>query len=194
MMPGEKIMFDMPDVDIDFADRTQLTRHIKGTTARLENGNKHNTGVYFTDIPVAYDGLATLDHKSAEDLGYFKLDLLNVGVYESVRNELHLVELMREPNWDRLQDREFFEQLIHVGKHFDTMARMPEPVNSIPRMSMFLAVKRKKKRHLIGQTWAEVGKTIWDKAGLDSYSFKKSHSVAYAQLVAIHMNILEEKQ
>lgn len=184
--------FDMPDIDIDFADRTQLLKHVSGIGARLENGNKHNTGVYFTNIPQAHDGLATIDHKRAEELGYFKLDLLNVGVYESIRNELHLVELMQEPNWDRLYDPEFFEQLIHVGKHYDTMQRMPEPVNSIPRMAMFLAVIRPAKRHLIGKTWTEVSKTIWDKAGQDSYSFKKSHSVAYAQLVAVHMNILEE--
>ena len=183
----------MPDVDIDFGDRTQLLKHVQGVGARLENGNKHNTGVYFTDIPQAHNGLATVDHKTAEQLGYFKLDLLNVGVYTHVRNELHLVELMREPNWSKLHDKAFFEQLIHVGKHYETMAKMPENITSIPRMAMFLAVIRPGKRHLIGKTWAEVAQTVWDKAGLDSYSFKKSHSVAYAQLVAVHMNILEEK-
>ena len=69
---------------------------------------------------------------------------------------------------------------------------MPEDITSIPRMSMFLAVIRPAKRHLIGLPWSEVAKTIWDNAGQDSYSFQKSHSVAYAQLVAVHMNILEE--
>ena len=184
-------MRDMPDVDIDFSDRTQLLKHVQGVSARLENGNKHNTGVYFNNIPQAHDGLATLDHKRAEELGYFKLDLLNVGVYTQVRNELHLVELMREPNWSKLHDRAFFEQLIHVGKHYETMAGMPEDITSIQRMAMFLAVIRPAKRHLIGETWGEVAKTIWDKAGQDSYSFKKSHSVAYAQLVTVHMNLLE---
>ena len=184
--------FDMPDVDIDFGDRTQLLKHVPSVGARLENGNKHNTGVYFNRIPQAHDGLATLDHKRAEELGYFKLDLLNVGVYTHVRNELHLVELMREPTWSKLHDKAFFEQLIHVGKHYETMAKMPEDITSIPRMAMFLAVIRPGKRHLVGKTWAEVAQTVWDKAGLDSYSFKKSHSVAYAQLVAVHMNILEE--
>ena len=187
------MIFDMPDIDIDFADRNKLLSYVNGTSARLANGNKHNTGVYFTDIPVGYDGLATLDYKTAEDIGYFKLDLLNVNVYESVKNELHLVELMKEPNWSLLEDQEFFEKLIHVGKHFETMARMPEPVNTIPRMAMFLAVIRPAKRHLIGKTWKEVGETIWKKAGLDSYSFKKAHAVAYAQLVVVHMNILEKQ-
>ena len=186
-------MYDMPDVDIDFADRTQLLKYVRGVGARLENGNKHNTGVYFNNIPQAHDGLATLDHKRAEEMGYFKLDLLNVSVYEHVRDELHLVELMREPNWARLQERDFFEKLIHVSKHFETAARMPEDITSIPRMSMFLAVIRPAKRHLIGLPWSEVAKTIWNNAGQDSYSFKKSHSVAYAQLVAVHMNILEEE-
>ena len=34
-----------PDIDIDFADRTHLLKHVKGV-GRIENGNKHNTGVY----------------------------------------------------------------------------------------------------------------------------------------------------
>ena len=185
-------MFDMPDVDIDFGDRTQLLKHVPSVGARLENGNKHNTGVYFNRIPQAHDGLATLDHKRAEELGYFKLDLLNVGVYAQVRNELHLVELMREPNWSKLHDRTFFEQLIHVGKHYETMAKMPEDITSIPRMAMFLAVIRPGKRHLMGKTWAEVAQSVWQRPEGDEYFFKKSHSVAYAQLVAVHMNILEE--
>ncbi len=185
-------MYDMPDVDIDFADRTQLLKHVLGVGARLENGNKHNTGVYFTDIPVAHDGIATLEHKRAEELGYFKLDLLNVSVYEHVRNELHLVELMQDPNWLMLLDKTFFERVIHIGNHWDLMCKMPEPINSIPRMAMFLAVIRPGKRHLVGKTWAEVAQSVWQRPGGDEYFFKKSHSVAYAQLVAVHMNILEE--
>ena len=185
-------MFDMPDVDIDFADRTRLLDYIKGVPARLNTDVRHNTGVYFTDIPVAHDGIATLEHKRAEDIGYFKLDLLNVNVYEHVRNELHLVELMQDPNWLTLLDKTRFERVIHIGNHWDLMCKMPEPVNSIPRMAMFLAVIRPGKRHLVGKTWAEVAQSVWQRPEGNEYFFKKSHSVAYAQLVAVHMNILEE--
>jgi hypothetical protein len=66
---------------------------------------------------------------------------------------------------------------------------MPEAINSIPRLAMFLAVIRPAKKHLIGKTWKEVSETIWDK-GSDGYSFKKSHAIAYAQLVVVHMNLL----
>jgi DNA polymerase III alpha subunit len=57
---------------------------------------------------------------------------------------------------------------------------------------MFLALIRPAKKHLIGQAWKEVSKTIWDK-NTEGYSFKKSHAVAYAQLVVVHMNLLEEQ-
>ena len=66
---------------------------------------------------------------------------------------------------------------------------MPEPVDSIPRLAMFLALIRPAKKHLIGKTWREVSQTIWDREN-DGYSFKKSHAIAYAQLVVVHMNLL----
>ena len=65
----------MFDVDIDFADRNVLLEKLKHRVAKLENGKKHNTGVYFTEIP--HDpatNLSTLDYETAEDRNYFKLD------------------------------------------------------------------------------------------------------------------------
>jgi DNA polymerase III alpha subunit len=56
---------------------------------------------------------------------------------------------------------------------------------------MFLAMIRPGKKHLIGKTWKEIGETIWDKVE-GEYSFKKSHSIAYAHLVVVHMNIINE--
>jgi hypothetical protein len=56
---------------------------------------------------------------------------------------------------------------------------------------MFLAIIRPGKKHLIGKPWKEVAKTVWDK-GTDGYVFKKSHSLAYAHLVAVHMNLITE--
>jgi hypothetical protein len=68
---------------------------------------------------------------------------------------------------------------------------MPEPVDSITRLAMFLAVIRPGKKHLIGKSWKDVAKTVWDK-GSDGYTFKKSHAIAYSHLVVVHMNLLEE--
>ena len=71
------------------------------------------------------------------------------------------------------------------------MQKMPEPMNSIPRLAMFLSIIRPGKKHLIGLPWAEIAKTVWDKND-DGYSFKKAHAVSYSMLVTVHMNLLEE--
>ena len=181
------------DIDIDFGDRDKLLELIKHTPAAMRNAKpirKHATGVYVTDIP--YDpvnDMAAIDYVIAEKRGYFKLDLLNVHVYSQVQDEKHLVELMADPDWSKLNDKEFVEKLIHLGNHYQSIQRMPEPINSIPRLAMFLALIRPAKRHLIGKSWKEVSMTIWDK-GDDGYAFKKAHGVAYAHLVVVHMNLL----
>lgn len=182
------------DIDIDLADRNVLLEHIRVVPAaiRTDSGvKKHNTGVYPTDIPFdPIHGVSALDYNVAEDRGYVKLDLLNVWVYKLVRSEEHLVELMREPDWSKLRQREFFEKLIHIGKHYTTMCELPEPIDSIPRLAMFLALIRPGKRHLLGKDWAHIAQHIWrsDSSGL--YTFKKSHAVAYAHLVVVNMNLL----
>jgi hypothetical protein len=181
------------DIDIDFGSRDELLKLIQHTPAAMRNVSpmrKHNTGVYITDVP--YDpvnNMASIDYIEAEKRGYFKLDLLNVHVYEQVKDEQHLIQLMSEPNWSKLNDKEFVEKLIHLSNHYNSIQRMPEPINSIPRLAMFLAAIRPAKKHLIGLPWVEVAKTIWDR-GDDGYTFKASHSIAYSHLVVVHMNLL----
>lgn len=185
------------DVDIDLGDRSKALSLITHTPAGIiRDGHltKHNTGVYVTDIPVdPFIGCASIDYKEAESRGYIKLDLLNVGVYSQVKNEQHLDQLMNEePPWDKLYDPAFCSKLIHIGSHYNTLIAMPQAVNSIERMAMFLAVIRPAKRHLIGEKWEKVAKTVWESTEDSSYYFKKAHGIAYAHLVVVHMNLLCE--
>jgi hypothetical protein len=183
------------DIDIDFGDREKILQHIKHIPAAMRNVSpirKHATGIYVTDIP--YDpvnDMASIDYVQAEKRGYFKLDFLNVHIYEQVRDEKHLEKLMQLPNWDRLKEKPFVEKLIHLNNQYYSLQSMPDPVNSIPRLAMFLAIIRPGKKHLIGKSWEEIVKTVWDK-GTDGYTFKKAHAIAYAHLVVVHMNLLEE--
>lgn len=183
------------DIDIDLADRSLLLnqiQHIPAAMRKVTPIRKHPTGVYVTDIPVdSVNDMSSLDYAEAEQRGYFKLDLLNVHVYEQVKNEEHLLELMQEPDWDNLKNKDFVEKLIHLNNQYDTLRKMPEPVDSIPRLAMFLAVIRPAKRHLIGKSWKEINKTVWDKDP-GGYSFKRSHAIAYAHLVVVHMNLLKD--
>lgn len=182
------------DIDIDSANRDQILKLISNVSASIHrNGSvvKHNTGVYVTDIPSdPVTGLCTIDYNSAEDMGYIKLDLLNVSLYERIKNSQHLDRLMHtDPDWNMLNNPDFVERIIHINNHYSTLQKMPEPVNSIPRMAMFLSVMRPAKRHLIGLPWKEVAKTVWIKPSDGSYYFKHAHSVSYAMLVAVNMNL-----
>lgn len=183
------------DIDIDFGDRDRILEHIKHIPAAMRKVNpirKHATGIHVTDIPYdSINDMASIDYTIAEKRGYLKLDLLNVHVYSKVRDEKHLTELMREPKWGKLYDRKFVENLIHLSNHYNSIQKMPEPIDTIPRLAMFLAIIRPAKKHLIGLPWVEVNKTVWDKND-DGYSFKISHAIAYAHLVVVHMNLLDE--
>lgn len=181
------------DIDIDLGNRDTLLKLIPHVPAsiRKDTIKRHPTGVYVTNIP--YDSvneMSSLDYEQAESRGYFKLDILNVHIYNQIKNEEHLLQMMKEPDWSMLDDPVIVEKLIHIGNHYQSIRKMPEPINSIPRLAMFLAVIRPGKKHLIGLPWQEVAKTIWDKEE-GVYSFKKSHAVAYAQLVVVNMNLLK---
>ncbi len=185
------------DIDIDFGNRDralELLRHVPAGIIRDEKLVKHNTGVYVTEIPVdPFLNVASIDYQAAEDRGYTKLDFLNVSLYNRVKSEEHLKQLMtKEPEWAKLYEREFCEQLIHIGSHYDTLLKMADVVDTIPRMAMFLSIIRPAKRHLIGKPWAEIAKTVWERPAGDEYYFKKSHAVAYAHLVVVNMNLLTE--
>ena len=180
----------MPDIDIDFADRNQALAVLKHVDARIDTYKKHNTGVYCTAIP--YDpitGITTIDYKQAEDRGYFKIDFLNVSVYDGVKSKTHLTELLEtEPLWDLLEQDDFTNLLFHINGYGYLMRQM-KPTN-IEELAMCLALIRPAKRHLIGQNWTDIAMTIWVKPENDEYYFKKAHAIAYAHVIVVQMNLI----
>jgi len=185
----------MPDIDIDFADRTKILDIIKHVPATiLEKGvnKKHNTGVYSSSIPVnPLTGNASIDYREAEDRGYFKIDFLNVGIYKDVQSEEHLTRLLnQEPLWDLLLEDEFTNNLFHVNGH-GMILRQMKP-KSIEELAAVLAVIRPAKRYLIGQDWSVVKNEVWQKPAGDEYYFKKAHAIAYAAAIVVQMNLICE--
>ena len=185
----------MPDIDIDFANRDRALMCFDYSTAsRIDDKNlvKHNTGVYFHDVPVdALTNLCSVPYDQAEELGYFKIDFLNVSVYKDIKNEDHLQRLMhQEPIWDLLLDDGFTSLLFHVNGHGDIL-RKTKP-DSIEKLAMVLAMIRPSKKHLIGKDWDTVRQEVWNKPETGEYYFKKSHAVAYAMVVVVQMNLICE--
>jgi hypothetical protein len=183
----------MPDIDIDFADRDIVLEKIKHRVARLDTGKKHNTGVYVTECPHnPIDNLSTIDYKTAEDRGYFKLDFLNVSIYKDVRDEAHLKELMeKEPLWELLEQKDFVDLVFHLSGH-DSLLKQLKPT-SVSQLAATLAIIRPAKRHLANKDWQTIMKEVWIKPTNGEYYFKKAHAISYAMACVVHMNLLCEQ-
>jgi len=184
------------DIDLDLADRDQLLKLINTTPARQTHQGqvrRHNSGVYSTDIP--YDPVnacAAIDYESAEQLGYFKIDLLNMTVYKLIQDQAHYDQMLAlEPPWSRLwTDSDWSSQLVHVGNYTELLKTMRP--DSIPRMAAFISIIRPGKAHLQGRPWDQVFASVWDGDASQGFVFKQSHAVSYAALVALHMNLLNQ--
>jgi DNA polymerase III alpha subunit len=184
----------MPDIDIDFADRTRALDVLKHVNARLDGSSKkHNTGIYCTSIPYnPLTGISTIDYKQAEERGYFKIDFLNVSVYEGVKSKEHLTKLIEtEPLWDLLLEDDFVNKLFHVNGHGSILRQMTP--TSIEQLGAILAMIRPAKRYLIGKDWATVMSEVWTKPENDEYYFKKAHAIAYAHVIVVQMNLICEQ-
>ncbi|OUV99851.1 MAG: hypothetical protein CBD16_07415 [Betaproteobacteria bacterium TMED156] len=185
------------DIDIDVKDRDVLLEKLKHIPASIISDGeikKHNTGVYFTDIPVhPFTKTANIDYKEAEDRGYFKLDILNVNVYEKVKDEKHLQQLIdQEPDWSLLEHVEIVEQLFHIHNHFDIVSKLKP--KSVEQLAAVLAIIRPAKRSLLNATWTEIESNVWVKPNDDSYYFKKSHAIGYALAICVQMNLMSNRQ
>jgi len=183
----------MPDIDIDFVDRDKALEHFRHITAsRIENDAlvKHNTGVYLHEVPIdAPTNLCAIPYKEAENVGYFKLDFLNVSLYNGIKSEQHIIDLLnKEPVWDLLLEEEFVNMLFHVNGHVDILRKMKP--KTVEQLAAVLAIIRPAKRHLIGENWDRVLVEVWEKPSSKDYFFKKSHATAYAIAIVVQMNLL----
>ena len=183
----------MPDIDIDFANRDVILSKIEHRVAKLDTGKKHNTGVYVTEAPHnPVDNLCTIDHKTADDRGYFKLDFLNVSIYKDVKDEAHLQELMeKEPLWELLEHKDFVDKVFHLSGH-NSLLKQLKPT-SVQQLAATLAIIRPAKRHLANESWEKILKEVWIKPTNGDYYFKKAHAVSYAMACVVHMNLLCEQ-
>jgi len=183
------------DVDIDMANRDDFLKLVNHTPASIEkdsNFTKHNTGVYFQNIPkFPLEGYSTIDHKQAEEDGWFKVDFLNNHIYENIIDETHLDKLIAtEPIWELFTHKEVVEKLFHISNHWDIVKQ--HPPKSLEQLAIILAMIRPGKRHLVGKDWKVIEEDVWVKPNDDTYFFKKSHSYGYALAIIVQLNLLCE--
>jgi hypothetical protein len=183
------------DIDIDFGNRDALLEHlvhIKASIIQKGDLARHVSGVYLQDIPIdPATELASLDYERAQALGYFKLDLLHVSLYERVRDEAHLNRLCTtEPLWCMLQDEAIVKNLFHLRDQFRIVQQLqPETIDDL---AVVLAIKLPAKRYLLNCSPEQIKKEIWLPVD-GQFVMKKSHAYAYAQVVIVNMNLLVEE-
>lgn len=205
----------LPDVDLDVVDRDRVMSILSDAVpaSQLSADGKrlvrHNTGVYFQNIPTdPLNGLATFPYEIAEDLGYYKVDFIPYHAYEGVRDEAHLRQLLEMAEserfpWKWFEQSRFFTnpnhslRVTHLGNHYELTLRYPP--RSVLDVAALIALIRPRKSYLIGRPWAEICDLIWQKLPEEengearNYFFKKSHAVAFALVILVHMQMLDGK-
>jgi len=183
------------DIDIDFKNRDDVLQYIPHIIASRNSPDgliQHNTGIYVHKIPHnPFNNMSTIDYKTAEKRGYFKIDFLNVNVYNGIKDNAHLLRLMEiEPIWELLLNDEFVNLLFHLNGHGDIL-RQTRPT-SVVQLAAVLSMIRPAKRYLIGKDWNTVMNEIWKTPSDGSYAYKKSHSISYAMAIVVQMNYICE--
>ena len=186
------------DVDIDCIGRERILQGLECVYGRIDRLNdkfeKHTTGVYFQNIPRdPTTNISTIDHRIANEYGYFKIDFLNVNMYEGIKSEAHLLLLLdKEPPWDFFQYEEITDKLFHLKGYSHLLQKFPP--KSVEDVAMILAMIRPAKAYLQSASWEKVCAEIWDKS-LDrtDYHFKRQHSVSYSLAIIVNLNLLIEQ-
>lgn len=181
------------DIDIDIADRKKLLQCIPNTPAMIKAKGKeqrHNTGVYFHEVPAnPFTHTCTLDHKEAEKIGYFKIDVLNVNVYDKIKTPEELDELLAmDTVWELLEHEDVVKECFHIHNHYNVVKKMKP--KSVDQLAAVLAVIRPAKRYLLNKDWDTVMKEVWVKPEGDEYYFKKAHAHAYALAISLQLNMM----
>jgi len=203
----------IPDVDLDIADRDAVLKmfpyalRASQLSADGDTLIPHNTGVYFQSLPQdPLTELPTFHYKQAEELGYYKVDFIPFNVYQSIRDEAHLLDLVEFAEsdnfpWDWFQEERFFDgslgdRITHLGNHFSLCQQYPP--GTVAEVAALIALIRPRKKYLIGEHWNSIVDKIWKKLPEEdsdtrgAYFFKKSHAIGYALVVLVHMQLLDQ--
>jgi hypothetical protein len=184
------------DIDIDFADPRKALEGLTHVPAMMTNkkgeSQRHPSGVYFQNVPKdPLTGLCALDYDQATELGYFKIDFLSNTLYEGVRDEDHLIQLLdAEPDWSLLDHQEIVSDLAHIHSHFGVVQAIRP--KSIEDLAVVLALMRPGKKHLLGRSRAEIDAEIWDQSQ-EGFTFKRAHAIAYAASIIVQLNLICER-
>jgi len=185
------------DIDIDVPNRDAVFAALPLRQASIIKENRiqaHPSGTYLQDIPVDPEtGLSSLDYERAEELGYFKIDFLTNTVYDGIRDQEHLLELMhREPPWELFLHHPTLSLLPQLSEWCWPIVEQIKP-KSVYDLAVIVALIRPNKSHLAYKHRSTIEKEIWAQGDKEEGHFKKGHALAVAYQIVIKLNLLVEQ-
>lgn len=183
------------DVDIDF--RTDFKPEdvfswTKASIVKNEYLSPHPCGVYPQQIPVDdVTKLAAIPYAEAEELGFIKIDMLHLSVYDHFSSREEIKELLKiAPDWGLLLIPSEQKKLFQLSNHGDVLNAVKP--KSIEDLADVLALIRPGKKQLLKLYLSHKDATrralyARDESG---YSFKKSHAIAYAMVIVLQLHLI----
>lgn len=193
-------MVDLPDFDFEVLHREEVVKlfpEARIASQKSSDGNKltrHNTGLYFQNIPIFPDGLSALPYDQAEKKGFAKVDIMSAPAdpYAGITSMTELKWWMTQPiDWSWFTNESFVSRLFHfsgtthIGHDPVPMARVVAyyTPQSIDDVAVLAALKLPPKYQMIGDPLDKIRETIWIKER--KINFKKAHAIAYALAIAV---------
>lgn len=185
-----------PDIDIDTKTNFDPIQIFQDwvLASMVTNGQlkKHPVGIHPQTVPKdPVTGFASIPYKEAEGRGIFKVDFLHLQLYDFVKDRQQMMTLLKEePQWDLLMSPSIVETLFQLGNHFDTVQEVKP--TSLEEIADVLALIRPGKKRLMKmylKNKVAARKYLYDNES-DEYSFKKSHSFAYALVVKLQLILI----
>lgn len=186
------------DVDIDVAPSFKAEHHfpswVRASVLRDGKLTAHPVGVYpqaMAKDPVTH--LAAIPYDVAEDLGYLKVDLLHVNVYQHFKDRAEIEDLLKkEPDWSYLQVPSTWPKLFQLAKHGELLQKVKP--RSVEELADCMALIRPGKKDLLGLYLKEremCRRALYAQDD-EGYQFKKSHSLAYSLVVVLQLHLIEQ--
>jgi hypothetical protein len=184
------------DVDIDFKTDFNSSDYFPNWTraslVKDEILKPHVCGVYPQNISIdQITNLSAIPYKEAEELNYFKVDMLHNSVYNHFNSKAEIDELLTmEPNWNLLLDKNNVEKLFQLSRHYDIILKI-QP-KSVEDLADTIALIRPGKASMLKLYLSQkemVRQVLYTES--DGYFFKRSHAIAYALTIVLQLHLIE---
>ena len=153
---------------------------------------KHPVGVYFQNIPVdPITQLAAIPYEAAEELGYFKIDMLHLSVLDHFESKNEIRVLAKtEPDWSLLLSPSIVAKLFQISKHYDIVSTIRP--QSVQELADITALIRPGKKNLLNgylKNKEVTRKELYRKT--DRYYFKRAHAISYATTIVLQLHLIK---